>query len=372
MSRRGGRPLISAGLGPALVDWATRAAVAEARFLALLAEFDRREGWYLDGQLSAVDWLEWRCGMSRRTARDKPRVAHELGRRPVVREAFEEGSLSYSQVRAITRVEGANEETDGWLLKLADRGTVADLERAVHHYQSLADQERGVDDYLARYDRRSITASRTYDGMVVLEVVLPAEEGEEVLASLSTGGSAEPGSSPGQARADRLMELMRGDQPAGHRYTVNMVADVGAIDDSHLATETLRRIACDCGIVRHLVRGRSEPLDIGRRTSVWTTAQRRAIAVRDGGIRFLNCHRRTCDVHHVSHDDDGGPTAVGNGILLCPRHHTAVHEGGFTITGEANGTLTFHRPDGSQYNLTEPGGCVQKEGRTSCEICAGG
>jgi hypothetical protein len=52
-------------------------------------------------------------------------------------------------------------------------------------------------------------------------------------------------------------------------------------------------------------------------------------------------------VHHVQHYEDGGPTAVANGILLCPRHHTAVHEGGFRITGEPNGVLTFHRPDGS-------------------------
>ncbi len=38
---------------------------------------------------------------------------------------------------------------------------------------------------------------------------------------------------------------------------------------------------------------------------------------------------------------------MANGVLLCPRHHTAVHEGGFGNTGEPNATLTFHRPDGS-------------------------
>ncbi len=114
------------------------------------------------------------------------------------------------------------------------------------------------------------------------------------------------------------------------------------------STETLRRLACDCGVVRHLVRGRSQPLDVGTRTSVWTTAQRRSISVRDNGrCRFVACERRTCDVHHVVHYEHGGRTAVDNGILLCPRHHTAVHERGFRITGEPNGTLTFHRPDGT-------------------------
>ena len=124
--------------------------------------------------------------------------------------------------------------------------------------------------------------------------------------------------------------------------------EAGLLGGPSIATETLRRLACDCGVVRHLLRGRREPLDVGRRTPVWTTAQRRAIVLRDGGrCRFVGCDRRTCDVHHVWHYDDGGPTAVGNGILLCPRHHTAVHEGGFTIAGEANGKLTVQRPDRS-------------------------
>jgi hypothetical protein len=120
------------------------------------------------------------------------------------------------------------------------------------------------------------------------------------------------------------------------------------LDGSPVAVETLRRVACDCGVVRHLLRGASQPLDVGTRTPVWTVAQRRAITLRDQGrCRFVACERRSCDVHHVRHFADGGPTAVDNGILICPRHHTVVHEGGFRISGEPNGTLTFHRPDGS-------------------------
>jgi hypothetical protein len=80
---------------------------------------------------------------------------------------------------------------------------------------------------------------------------------------------------------------------------------------------------------------------------VWTTAQRRAITVRDNGrCRWPNCWRRTCDIHHVVWYDEGGITAVSNGCLLCPHHHTYVHEGGFRITGDPNGTLRFYRPDG--------------------------
>src|SRR5947209_14098654 len=91
-----------------LVDLNARITVLTARWLTVLAEFDRREGWRNDGQLSCVDWLVWRCGMSRRTAFERVRVAHELKRRPTVRERFETGTLSYSKVRAITRVKGAD------------------------------------------------------------------------------------------------------------------------------------------------------------------------------------------------------------------------------------------------------------------------
>ena len=102
----------TAGLGEALAAWAMRTAAAECRWLAMLAEFDGREGWSRDGQLSAVDWLVWRCGVSHRTAREKLRVAHELRRRPVVAEAFAAGQLSYCKVRAVTRITDGDADLD--------------------------------------------------------------------------------------------------------------------------------------------------------------------------------------------------------------------------------------------------------------------
>jgi hypothetical protein len=358
-------------LGSALVKLSAHLAVVECRWLQILAVFDRREGWRVDGQLSCVDWLALRCGLSRRTARGKLTVAHELRRRPMVAAVFAEGSISYSKVRAICRVVGADEETDAWLLRVAQHGTAADVERLAHRWRMLQDQERDLDDYLHRWDRRRVGASRTFDGMGVLEIVLPIEEFEEALTHLQVAvdepGPAGP-SSTAQARVDALLDLLRAgraalgtpsDSSGADRYTVHAVVKVDAlaerfgqaelIDGRPIGRETLRRLSCDCGIVRHVLRGASEPTDIGRRTSVWTAAQRRAIIRRDHGhCRFVGCWRRTCDIHHYVHYEDGGPTAVHNGLLLCPQHHTCVHEGGFTISGQPNGTLTFYRPDGTE------------------------
>jgi hypothetical protein len=364
--------LDTAELAGELVDLNARITALTARWMAVLAEFDKREGWRNDGQLSCVDWLVWRCGMSRKTAYERIRVAHELTRRPAVRARFESGALSYAKVRAITRIRGADEETDQRLLDAADLATAADLERLARRFEQLEEQERGVDNYLRRYDRRRITASRTYDGMMVIEKVLPVEEGEEYLAHLDAAGdSSAEESSTAQRRTDADMALIRAgraslDKP-GHvdRYTVHVVADMSTLlvgvgrsellDGSPVSIETLRRISCDCGIVRHVLKGNSEHLDIGTRTPVWTTAQRRAIQVRDHGhCRWPGCWRRTCDCHHVVHHADGGATAVSNGCLLCPQHRTCTHEGGFLVSGNGDGTLTFVRPDGTILGRTTP------------------
>ena len=63
-------------------------------------------------------------------------------------------------MRAITRLTDADVEVDERLLRLAEEGTVADLDRAVRHWKNLADQERGVDDYLRRFDRQALRGRR--------------------------------------------------------------------------------------------------------------------------------------------------------------------------------------------------------------------
>lgn len=87
-----------------LLGLAGRLAAAQSRFLTLLAEFDDRAGWAGPGLKSCAHWLSWRVGMSLRTAHEHVRVAHALRRLPLVAEAFAAGRLSYSKVRAITRV----------------------------------------------------------------------------------------------------------------------------------------------------------------------------------------------------------------------------------------------------------------------------
>jgi HNH endonuclease len=94
--------------------------------------------------------------------------------------------------------------------------------------------------------------------------------------------------------------------------------------------------------------GRSEPLDVGRRTPVVPPALRREVAVRDRGCRFPGCDRPQawCDAHHVVHWADGGPTALRNLVLLCRRDHRMVHaRRGFSLRLE-DGRPVFRDPLG--------------------------
>lgn len=95
------------------------------------------------------------------------------------------------------------------------------------------------------------------------------------------------------------------------------------------------------------MRGPSEPLDVGRRTSVVPAALRRAVVVRDRHCRFRGGERppRLCDAHHVVHWCEGRATSLANLVLLCRRHHRMVHESPFGLELRGSGPV-FVRGNG--------------------------
>jgi hypothetical protein len=156
---------------------------AEAGWLQQLAGFDRDGLWALDGQCSCATWLVWRTNMARSTAFEKLRVAHELARRPIVAEAFRQGRLSYSAVRAITRLDRPDPDVDEALVQLAQSGqaSILDVERVVRSYQLYADQERPPLDGAER--ARDVKILRGDDGTGQVVVTLGDVEVEEFAAT---------------------------------------------------------------------------------------------------------------------------------------------------------------------------------------------
>jgi hypothetical protein len=114
-----------------------------------------------------------------------------------------------------------------------------------------------------------------------------------------------------------------------------------------LAHDTLRRLACDA---RVQLLGEGPGAEALARTTLEHTVPhwlRRQLTHRDGGCRWKGCRRtRALHAHHIIWFSRGGKTVLSNLVLLCRRHHRAVHEGGWRIDGDPAHTLRFIRPTG--------------------------
>jgi hypothetical protein len=101
------------------------------------------------------------------------------------------------------------------------------------------------------------------------------------------------------------------------------------------------RLACESRVGWLIVNGEREVLDMGRRSRSVSPAQRRAVRARDRHCRYPGCRAqaRWCDVHHLVEWERGGATDLGNLVLLCRRHHVAVHEGSQRLVRLPDGKL---------------------------------
>jgi hypothetical protein len=120
------------------------------------------------------------------------------------------------------------------------------------------------------------------------------------------------------------------------------VAGVGSVEPA-----TAQRHACDSALLGAVIDKHGKVLALGRTRRLVSKAQRRALLIRDQMCRYPGCHQtRHLKAHHVVPWILGGRTDLDNLILLCQWHHTVVHEGGVTITADADGGWIFHKPDG--------------------------
>jgi hypothetical protein len=110
---------------------------ATHRFLELIGELDRTDTWMGIGMVSCAQWLNLHRGIGEVAAREKLRVAHAIRELPAINAAFRDGRVSYSKVRAMTRV--ATPENESVLLNIALHGTAAHVERTVRHFRLPAD-----------------------------------------------------------------------------------------------------------------------------------------------------------------------------------------------------------------------------------------
>ena len=351
---------------------ASHLAAAESRWLELIAEFDTRQGWAQWGMTSCAQWLAWQTALSPNAARERVRVAHAVAGLPQTQQRFRRGQLSYSKVRALTRVATADNEHE--LLDLARNATSYQLEqicRAWRRVQQSHDLERAA----RQRHKAGFTWHWDDDGCLIGRICIPPDEAAAVVAAVDdnlappiTQAERDAGIEPptrAQRRATSLVQLIEagaGAQlPPGDQQTLVVVEaglDVlandgdGSCNVEHgptIVSETARRLCCDATVVLAVHDDDGRLVAHTAPTSSIPRAARRALRRRDKArCQFPGCTAEGhVDAHHLVHRAHGGSHELANLISLCKRHHHLVHEGGFTLsTPDGGRTFEFASPDG--------------------------
>jgi Domain of unknown function (DUF222)/HNH endonuclease len=365
-----------------LAEQAARIDAGLCRLVGLAAECERRLSWAAEG-LTFAGWLAWRCSLLPRQAREHERLGTRLSELPLIRAAFARGELSYAKASVLVGV--AEPASEPRLLELAEALTASQLARCVAAYRRVSAEEAAD-----RQDSEFLDCFWSEEGWLVLRGRLGAEEGALFLRALESARdvlrerrdvdhadadppdaeqSAEP--SPREepvssveafaALGELALAGRDKDRSGGERYqvVVHVDAQTLAADDAGrcelaegrpLAAETARRLACDASLVEVAAHD-GRLLALGRKRRTVSPPLRRALTARDRGCRFPGCERtRFVDAHHVRHWSRGGGTNLENLVLLCRRHHRLVHERGYQLSLDDDGTARFL----NQYGIAVP------------------
>jgi hypothetical protein len=184
-------------LDRAIVNLTSRIYASSYDLLVLIRRFDERGGWLRWGFPSCAEWLHWRCDLSMSAAREKVRVAHALKQLPETARAFASGELSYSKVRALTRVAKRDNECE--LLAFALKTTASRVEERCREMR--CGTVASLDEATRAHANRSLRMRRDlHRGVMTITVELPIESGELIDKALDRAreDNAEPGIEMGE------------------------------------------------------------------------------------------------------------------------------------------------------------------------------
>ena len=199
----------------------------------------------LDGsgaaEVGTSAWLRSACRLSPAAARSWVMLSRRLAERPGVEAALTRGQISVDHARLVTTALSELEAsagpelasaTEAPLVAAARRSDPARLRREIAHarYALTPVAAEARDEQL--HDQRHLRVATTFDGAVVVDGLLDPEGGEALLtalAPLTAVSGPDDARTPGQRRADALVELCRrtldggalpalgGERPPPHR-----------------------------------------------------------------------------------------------------------------------------------------------------------
>ena len=334
-----------------------------AELLDLITAADAEADWDLDGATGMVPWLVGMLHVSTDTARAWVKTGATLDALPHLREAFGAGVLSWDQVRpAATFVTPATDADQAQHLQGCSAAQIEDLARQ-HKPRRKADAAEAGRRRFFRSRTDHQAGGRRYSGF------LPETEAARLDAVLDRhADQAGPNEETGlydpmdARRADALVDLADtyagcDSDPDTSLVVVHAPAAVidghldanGRIEDLQVPRDSILRLLCDTRIEFNIDGPDGTTIGIGRTGRSIPRWLRRRIQHRDGPTcRFPGCQRRIRQIHHLHHWSHGGPTDAPNLVGLCWYHHRLVHEGDWTVEGNADHQLTFTSPCGRQ------------------------
>jgi uncharacterized protein DUF222/HNH endonuclease len=326
----------------------------QAEGLRRLRRFDSGQGYRPSGALTARAWLRWQLNLTASTASERVAIARKLAVLPQTDQALAGGDISYRHVALIAETASQlgdkfEAQAETILVDVSKEVCPWRLQRAIWNLKHCLDSDGVLTDANKANSRRFLNLSQTFDGVYRIDGWLDAEGGAALNTALdSVMGAWREGEdrSATQRRADAMVEIARrqldgGQLPAvaGQKPHLAVSVDMATLAkepgsmaaelewSQPIPAETARRLACDAAITP-IIDGEAD-----HTSRVVPGATRRALIARDRGCRFpgCDCPPAWTDAHHIKHWADGGPTTLGNLILLCRRHHRLVHEEGWTL-----------------------------------------
>jgi hypothetical protein len=357
--------LPAAALGEQIAEVRRQINRLEAGYYSLLETFDRTGGAGADRGSTAA-WVRAELKLSPNIASRDVHLARDLADVLVAtRGAMGDGDLSPAHAQVIASLKDiisadALAAAEPHVVDYAKRSTPKELRKIVEHVAHSYRPDKVTRSEEEDYAHRRFDASTTIHGMGVGSYTLHAAGQETLMTAIHALSKPIKGDdrSPTQRRADALVTIaeiaMRsGELPVtgGVKPHVTVIATLPTMtgqDGARAAdyafgattgTEWARRFGCDAEVARVIFGPGGSILDAGRSTRTFTAAQVRAIVARDRHCVWPGCDAPPgwCECHHRTHWANNGPSAVGNGALLCGRHHDRVHANGHEIVASASG-----------------------------------
>ncbi len=345
---------------------------AEARLAAMktstLAEYVSRGGQGLARRV-ALEELQ----ASKQQARREVETASQFSQVPETLDALGAGDIPAAHARQIAKAASQGPVDETVLVEAARHQDFGTFSRTLRDHQHEQSGDDGKSLLAKQRQRRDLSFFKSPDdGMFILNGRFDPVAGNRIEAALAEeerrlrngkSDKADDQATFGQRLADALEYLVcaeSGDRkPQGTTLVVTAdwdslnqkLADARLLDGTPLPLSEALRLGCNADILPALFDTQGQELWVGHKYRSATDAQRAALIARDK--HCIGCGRSAtwCEAHHITEWFRGGLTDIDNLVLVCISCHHSIHDDGWVVHQNKNGTYELRPPPEPRADL---------------------